>query len=67
MADVETKVKTTKKVESELIDVDELAKEFKLNTSVFAGVKMLKGWKKGRKITREDFKKALDAFRKASC
>lgn len=67
MAETEAKAKGSKKAEPELIDVDELAKEFKINSSIFAGVKMLKGWKKGRKITREEFKEALDAFGKASC
>ncbi|WP_069997820.1 hypothetical protein [Cellulosilyticum sp. I15G10I2] len=67
MAEAETKAKASKKVEPELIDVDELTREFKINGSVFAGVKMLKGWKKGRKITREEFREALDAFKNTSC
>jgi len=67
MAETDTKAKGSKKAESLLVDVDTLAKELKVNTSVFAGVKMLKGWKKGKQISREEFLEALDAFKNTSC
>lgn len=51
----------------DLKDVDELAKQFEINTSVFAGVKMLMGWKKGKQLTAKDFKEAVEKFNRKSC
>lgn len=50
-----------------LKDVDELAKQFKIDSSAFAGIKMLMGWKKGKQLTEEEFKKAIQKFNKKSC
>jgi hypothetical protein len=67
MAETEEKSKVVKKTEKELIDVDELAKELNVTPSIFAGVKMLKGWKKGRQISKEEFIEAVNAFKNTSC
>lgn len=55
------------KDEQTLYSVDDLAKEAGIDESVFAGVKMLKGWKKGKQLTKQAFNAAIDEFLKGSC
>ena len=52
---------------SQLFDVDELAAQKGIDSSTFAGIKMLKGWKQGKKVSVEEFEKSINEFRKKGC
>lgn len=45
--------------------IEELKNQEKTSDAVFEGMKAANGWKTGKEITAEDYRKAVDAFNKA--
>ena len=52
---------------AQLFDVDELAAQKGIDSSTFAGIKMLKGWKQGKKVSVQEFEESINEFRKKGC
>ncbi len=48
--------------EKELFTIESLAEKSKISNSVFAGLKLSANWRNGKKVTDDEFKKALDKF-----
>jgi hypothetical protein len=51
--------------ENPVLTVEDHAKQEAVPASVFAAVMQTQNWAAGKKVTAEDFKKAVDAFLKA--
>ncbi len=50
----------------EVSTIEELATKNEVNTSVLAGVRVLKDWGKGKKVTEKEFKSAVTKLLKTS-
>lgn len=51
--------------ESQIFTIESLKEEFKINDSIFAAVKISKGWAEGKQVSKTDFKTAVDEWLKA--
>lgn len=45
--------------------IEQLKQELGVSDAVFEGTKAANGWKSGRQVEEQEFKKACEAFRKA--
>ena len=46
----------------ELKDIDILATELNINDAILAGIMTMKGWRKGKMLTKEELEEALLKF-----
>lgn len=53
------------KKETAYLTIEELAKTEQLSSAVFEGTKALKGWKRGKMVTKEEWQQAVDEFNNA--
>ena len=54
--------KTQEKTPTNLSTIEELREKYNISLSVFAGVKNYKGWGEGKRITENEFLKAVKGF-----
>ena len=62
----EKEVKKDKKEEKPLFTIEELADKKKIRKSIYYGAMAFKKWNKGKKVTEEQFDKAIEEFLKMS-
>lgn len=51
--------------ETQIFTIESLKEEFKIQDSVFAAIKVSKGWAEGKQVSKDDFKAAADEWLKA--
>ena len=51
--------------EQKLFTIESLKEEFNIKDSVFAAIKVSKGWAEGKQVLKDDFKTAIDGWLEA--
>lgn len=55
-------VEKTEVTTSELKDIETLQKDLKISASIHEAIKASNGWRNGKAVTIEEYKKAIDKF-----